>query len=138
MNKAFEKFNTKKLVEDGAKIYLYDANGDITDEWLRIVNTDSKQYKLALAGYYRKISGGKLQQTPENYFREVLANCVIEWSFKEKCTPENVAELLSIAPQIVTQMQDLMFSSDFFKLAQASSSNGASDSSDSASATTKE
>ena len=142
MNKAFEKFNTKKLVEDGAKIYLYDNEGNLTDNWIRVVNEDSKIFKLAKAEYDRLVANGKVERTPENWAKYVLAKCIIEWGGPTldnvKFILENVQELLDLAPNIATQVMDLLFSPFFFKLAQASSSNGASDSSDSASATTKE
>lgn len=119
----FDKFSSKSLVEQGAKLYLLGADGAATDEWIIFVNKDSKRYAEAKLAYDRMSLEGKCKAGSEAFIKHVLSACVTEWSLEEECTAENVAELLDVSPHNASMLETFVFNiQGFLTLARLLSS----------------
>lgn len=113
MKRKLSDFFTRKVANEGKKLPLYAPDGEMTDEWLLIRGIDSDEFRKAEAkGRRRAIEVGqtrnadKILEALEETQLETIASLVADWSFSEKCTPQNVVNALREAPQLVTAINN--------------------------------
>jgi len=108
-------FFTRARANEGIKLPLALPDGTPSEHWIRIRGVDSDHFRAADAAARRRMADdlavfkddSKAQQLLERVSRELIAELVIEWSFKTPCTRENVLKLLTEAPQIAQEIDTL-------------------------------
>lgn len=103
-----ESFFTQSKAEEGVKLPLVRPDGSETEHWLHVRGTDSDVFRMAERAAQRKgrelgMSTTDSTTLDEGFYKietEVIASLVKDWSFDKPCTPANVIELFTNAPQI--------------------------------------
>ncbi|ANO57507.1 hypothetical protein [Vibrio phage vB_VhaS-tm] len=102
-----QEFFTRQKANEGKKVPLYLPNGEPSEHWIQIRGVDSDQFKEAERAAKRKaIEFAQIEDTKERAeaVREAELGCiaalVVDWSFDQECTPDNVVNFLREAPQI--------------------------------------
>lgn len=106
-----EQFFTRQKANEGKKLFLFEPSGSKTEHYLKVLGIDSDSFKAAEVEAKRKSS--ELGMVKDNYERsvkwleiqrELIAELVVDWSFEQPCTKENVINFLKEAPQIEEQI----------------------------------
>ena len=103
-----EAFFTRTKANKGVRIPLVLPTGEETGEWLQVASIQSDVYRKVSTEERRKAVEAAMQK--EDYeFDEIGINSalVIDWSFDEECTRENVAAFLEEAPQIADKINQV-------------------------------
>lgn len=102
-----QEFFTRKAANEGKKVPLYLPNGEKSDHWLIVRGVDSDEFKLAESKAKRNaINLAQIEDENERIEAvrttelESIAALIANWSFNQKCTPDNVVKFLREAPQI--------------------------------------
>lgn len=109
---------TREGANLGAVLNLTDDNGKETGDWIKCRGIDSDAFQRQnrimrrdLLAYQEKAGGiekCRASEEYQDYVREqtvkLRASLVMEWSFDEPCTPENVALLFTEAPGIAEEV----------------------------------
>jgi hypothetical protein len=108
-------FFTRQRANEGIKLPLvHPTTGAVTEHWLRIRGRDSDVFRRAETESRRRLvdlvkeaeSNDKetvakqLEAAEEGEMRKLVSALVMDWSFPDPCTPENVSEFLQEAPHI--------------------------------------
>lgn len=114
---SFKKLQTRAAHDAGALLNVLDQSGEPTGETIRVRGVDSDAFAVAnrkaqraLLAYIEK--NPKATGTPEydefveNNTRELRASLVMEWSFEEPCTKENVLDLFREAPYLAKAVDE--------------------------------
>lgn len=105
-----EEFMTRSRANEGHKIPLYTAAGQLTAHWVRVRGVDSDAFRMAVTKQHRRTA--EIAQLPdeereeaiEDAKREMVSSLVIAWSFDKECTLANVKAFLREAPQIAAEI----------------------------------
>lgn len=121
-SRGFEDFFTKDAANEGVKVALYWPDGKKSDFWLLVAGQDSDSYihaKTKLDRYamtaYRGLEDDQAQEMHSKKVIELKAACVIDWAMQDNegndvsCTFENVVKLLDKAPQLVREIDDVIY-----------------------------
>lgn len=100
-------FYTRSKANDGVRVDLSLPTGEATDHFIIIRGIDSDNFRDADTKVRRKalsiieIEDDKVREEmiKESHL-DILVSLVIEWSFDDDCTPENIKQLFTEAPQI--------------------------------------
>lgn len=120
--KSYSSFLTRPLANEGVKVFLYTPLGERTKHWLKIIGADSDAYREGQIELFRlKIASAKdganedssLKEYNEKY-TEVLAHCIIEWSFKEELTFEEAKQFLKDAPRVRDTIDETIRNTELF------------------------
>lgn len=102
-----EAFFTREKASLGVKLPLYTPTGAKTEHWLRIRGIDSDEFRAAEADARRdavRVAGiedlEERRLAIQDAQRSLIATLVIDWSFEQECTHENVMKFFREAPQI--------------------------------------
>ena len=102
-----EAFFTREKASLGVKLPLYTPAGAKTEHWLRIRGIDSDEFRAAEADARRdavRVAGiedlEERRLAIQDAQRSLIATLVIDWSFDQECTHENVLKSSGEAPQI--------------------------------------
>lgn len=115
-----EEFLTRSRANEGVKIQLHTASGELTAHWLLIRGIDSDAFRKEQTRQARQIAD--IVQLPETEREaaystgkfEMLASLVAGWSFEKECTPEAIKEFLREAPQIADEVDRIASRRTFF------------------------
>lgn len=128
-SRGFEDFFTKDAANEGVKVPLYWPDGKKSDFWLLVAGVDSDVYikaktkldRFAMTAY-KGLNDDEAQDIHLGKVNELKAACVIDWKMQDNdgndvaCTFENVVNLLDKAPQLVKQIDDIIYDrSQFIK-----------------------
>lgn len=131
-DKSYARFLTRPIANEGVKVYLYDPYGSKTEHWLRILGEDSDVYRRGQSELYRQAV--KTAQNNEEDVNaqfeaksiEVLASCIVDWSFPEEATMQEKIAFLSDAPRVRDTIEQTIRNTGlFFKKKPKSSSSTA-------------
>lgn len=101
---------TRDLHNEGIILELYDPAWQKTEHWFKILGEDSDAFQAAKAAQRARVlanSDPAAKAKPESegdLNRELATALLVEWSFEEPCTRENVVELLKEAPHFLDQI----------------------------------
>lgn len=102
-----EAFFTREKASLGVKLPLYEPSGAKSEHWLRIRGIDSDEFRAAEADARRDaMRVAAIEDLEERRLaiqdtqRSLIATLVIDWSFDQECTHENVMKFFREAPQI--------------------------------------
>lgn len=115
---SFIKYSTVDLSNEGVQMFIKDASGKVTTDWITVLGVDSDAFQTAslkmrgaMLRYFEE--KGDTEKDDEAHSKLVAENkrrmeisCVKAWSFDEPCTPENVADFFRHAPYIATQVDE--------------------------------
>lgn len=130
---SFKKLYTLEGSNAGAVLNLKDVRGQETGDWIKVRGHDSEDFQRANRRMRRELlqyleKKGATAKATDEYLdftsgqqRELQASLVMEWSFEEPCTKENVLELFKNAPDVAEQVD--AFSGKRERFVSASSSN---------------
>lgn len=100
-------FHTRSVANEGIKVPLELPDGTKTDHYLMVrsidsdafrdAETESKRNALQIASIDNPEEKNQALKDEKN---ALLVSLVIDWTFEEECTPENVKRFLEEAPQI--------------------------------------
>ncbi|QPB11410.1 hypothetical protein [Providencia phage Kokobel2] len=100
-------YMTAQKAETPVRMYLTLPTGEPTDDYLLVVGTESARYRNAKFSFERRmmalaaIEDDKQRSEQLSYHRaEILAACVLGWSFDEEWSEEAALELIVGAPYI--------------------------------------
>jgi hypothetical protein len=115
-----DAFHTRTKANEGHKIPLYSADGQLTAHWLRVRGVDSDAFRKAQTRQTRRVAE-IAALTPEaredaimDATLEMQAALVAEWSFDMECTHDNVKTFLRDAPQIAAEVDKFASRRTFF------------------------
>ena len=135
-----DEFFTRERANEGIKLPLTLPGGGKTEHWLKLRGIDSDAFReaeddsrrVAMVAAQLKDKGEQKAMLREEKLNLVAA-LVIDWSFDQECTLENVRKFLQEAPQIADDINKVCARrSLFFGKRSASSDNTQNPSSDSA------
>ena len=122
-SRGFEDFFTKDAANAGVKVPLYWPDGRKSDYWLLVAGCDSDVYiqgklKVDRLGMtrYKSMTDEEAQELHSEEILKLKASCVIDWNMedndgqKKAHTFENVVTLLRNAPQLVSEIDDVIYS----------------------------
>lgn len=118
--KSFDKFKTLAAANAGAKLMLKDPAGKETEDWVKVYGIDSDNFRRATNQMrrdtlaYLEANGGPSVATKTDAYADfthgqrlkVQVALVADWSFKEECSPANIIELLTNAPDVADQIDE--------------------------------
>lgn len=113
---SMEQFYTAPEANKGIKFPLSDKEGKETKHWLVILGIDSDAYgveeqKLQLMARKRQLTDdNEIAEATIEATRRLRASLVIDWSFPEDCTHENIVEFFKKAPKIAENVAIKAFS----------------------------
>ncbi len=118
--KSYADFLTRPIANEGVEIPLFNAEGKKTGHWLRVVGEDSDIFREGQTKLYR--TALKNSELPEEeadskfgvVSLEVLASCIIDWSFEEAPTLDEKVSLLKDAPRIKDKIEEVITSKSLF------------------------
>jgi hypothetical protein len=144
-----QDFYTRKRANEGARLTLFDGNGNPTDAWVLVRGLDSDAYRAAHDASNRAMvrlaaavrAKGSEADLPAETQAEKNAAALAErvalvagWNLEGECTPAAIEELLQEAPYLSDQIYYAACDRDrFLGSALQSSTTGQSTSSSSAS-----
>ena len=104
---SFKDFNVTQLAKDNTKkIAVIMPTGEDTGHFVEICSTLHPKFRQAQTEMQRSrreaILNGKVVE--ELTTEEIVASCVIGWSFDEEVTVENVVEFLKNMPNIADEI----------------------------------
>lgn len=104
---SMEKFFTREKANLGIQVPLYyPGTNEPSGEWVRVVGMESDRFRKAeheakrKAVEIRSMDEADRTEAQLNIRRGVVASLIVDWSFPQECTHENVVEFLREAPQI--------------------------------------
>lgn len=117
------KFFTRSKANVGAEVLLVLPDGTKTDKWIKVAGQDSDLYQGAFAEV--RVKAVALSQAPadkeaeakadyKKSVLEVVCKCVLDWNLDDELTLENVATLLTEAPQIKAQIETAIYDRKLF------------------------
>lgn len=113
---SFRRYNTLEGANRGAQMIIKGLDGKDTEDWIKVRGIDSDAFQKASRAMRREILAyledkGDGARVSDEYLRftfdqqrKLQASIVMEWSFDEPCTEENVIELFKSAPYIAEQV----------------------------------
>jgi len=117
-----EDFYTKDAANEGVKVPLYWPDGKKSDFWLLVAGVDSDVYtqaKTKLDRYamtaYKGLEDDEAQSIHLGKVTELKASCVLDWNMRDNdgndvaFTFENVVKLLDKAPQLMKEIDDVIY-----------------------------
>lgn len=133
-----KEFFTRSVANEGKKLPLYTPDGKVSEEYLKVLSMYSDTFRRAETKAKREllalvdIKDDKVREAKAQAINiELVASLIVDWSFTEKCTKQNVCELLREAPQIHDAVNKFAAANKlFFAKKPMSSTNGQSESSD--------
>ena len=134
------EFFTAETAEAGIKLPLFRPDGTQSEHWLKIRGVDSQEFRIAETLAKRSAAAAasikddrERAQMALDARTRLAASLVIDWSFDQPCTIDNVANFLKNAPQITDAIDRV--SGDralFFGIASTSFADGLTQKSNSA------
>jgi len=130
-----DQFYTRDKANEGIKIPLVTPDNKETEHWLLVRGTDSDAFRNAENEAKRAIikAAGedkdktdrreKISSASKQGSLDVLVAVVKDWSFPEECTPENIKDFLTKAPQIADQIDKAIANRAFFFAVKSKSSS---------------
>lgn len=123
-------FYTAERAAAGIKLPLSDPLGRKTKHWLRVIGTDSEEFRIYDSATKRiAVEIASLEDDTERakatmkMTRDLVARLVKEWSFEEPCTHENVVKFFEKAPQIQRSVDAAAASRSLFYRVESSNSS---------------
>lgn len=118
LNEAKTKFGTKKLANEGVRLYLVDpATGLKTEHWLTVLGTDSQAFRSTKVTGQRAIAGKDWSKNEEGREKAIqehrmdLTTCIVTgWSFEDTFTKDALKEFFDESPGVAEQVD--IFASD--------------------------
>jgi len=114
-------FYTREVSNTGKRVPLYRPDGTLSDEHFVIRGVDSDTFRRADLNAKRKMmEAGNLLDDIERadvvavIERELVSSLVVEWSFPQECSPENVSLFFKEAPQLQKMVNVLAAQRSFF------------------------
>jgi hypothetical protein len=113
---SFRKYGTLAQANAGAVMKVNGPDGKETEDWMKVRGIDSDAFQKANRDMRRDIfsyleeKGTDVKGTDEylkftfDAQRKLQASLVMDWSFEEPCTVDNVVELFTQAPYIAEQV----------------------------------
>lgn len=135
-------FHTKKIANQGVRMYLLTPTGEETAEWLLVLGVDSDAGKKAELAMKRKgMEVAKIEDEEERRTaivegkereRVAMVLALVDgWSFDEPFSKAAAAELLDQAPQLVDAVEEFAGNRVVFFTAASASSTTSPDASSS-------
>lgn len=135
---SMEKFFTRQTSNEGIKVPLYyPGTNEPSGEWIRVRGMESDVFRKAEHEAKRKAVA--IASLPEEerdaahleLKRALVASLVIDWSFEQECTLENVINFFREAPQIEDAINTIASKRHLFFVKESSGSVNTPDSSSS-------
>ncbi|SHO57828.1 phage tail assembly chaperone [Vibrio quintilis] len=124
-------FFTRQKANEGVRLPLTLPDGTKTEHFLLIRGIDSDAFREAEAEAKRQAMQLSMiedeeekQQAISDRKLSLVATLVLDWSFEQECSPENVTSFLREAPQIADQVDQLAARRALFFDKRLSSSSG--------------
>ena len=105
--KSFKDFATKPKSNAGVKLTIPDTDG----QWVKVLGIDSDVFREASINIIRSTKDNhddgelteiQIDKRAEENRIKLLTVCVVDWSFSEKCTDENIRLMIEDAPLIAS------------------------------------
>lgn len=109
-----QDFYTRQKGSEGKKVPLYSPSGEPTSHWLLVRSIDSDEFRRA--EIQAKRAAAKLVEIEDEEERAaevrkqttgVIASLIAGWSFEQECSPDNVVNFLTEAPQIADMVNQI-------------------------------
>lgn len=114
--RSFKSYNTLAAANAGLQMSIKGPDGKETEDWIKVRGIDSEAFQQASRTMRREVmlyleDKGSQSRVTEEYLKftsdqqlKMQAALVLEWSFEEPCTVDNVVELFKSAPYIAEQV----------------------------------
>ena len=123
---SMEQFYTRDTANEGVKIDLFLPTGEKSEHSITVAGIDSDRFRHANNALLRKLAKQSKEENKEVDFElELLAHCVISWTFNEELTTESAKAFLLNAPQIRDKADQIIGNRErFFTLKSINSNDG--------------
>lgn len=102
-----KEFFTRQKANEGKELPLYLPSGEKSEHTIRVLGVDSDTFKKNDAKAKREAmelsaieDDKERQEALAKVQSELIASLVVDWSFEQECTLENVVNFFKEAPQI--------------------------------------
>ena len=131
-----EEFFTRQKANQGKKLPLFTPEGAKTEHYFKLLGVDSDVFRKAEVEAKREAmevlelfkedkDAEKRNEALAHLSRKTLASAVVEWSFEQELTIDNVANFFKEAPQIYDAVNRFVGNRElFFAKELKSSANG--------------
>jgi len=116
-----EAFYTREKANKGIALPLYLPTGERADHWIHVRGIDSDEFRAAEAERKREALRIAMIEDPKERTLAIadaraslLAALVIDWSFAEPCTLENMKRFFREAPQLADSIDRAASRRDLF------------------------
>lgn len=116
-----DAFYTREKANKGIALPLYLPTGERADHWIHVRGIDSDEFRAAEAEHKREALRIAMIEDPKERTLAIadaraslLAALVIDWSFDEPCTLENLKRFFREAPQLADSIDRAASRRDLF------------------------